>query len=232
MNEPDPNAETEIHPPTESEESTTLQQALVKANVKLDTAFHEPVDAYCRSLWEWNQHLNLTRHDSYDKFVTRDLIDTIEVGGLIPIGQHVLDVGTGGGVPGVVLSLIRPDLKVTVCDSVTKKAKAVNEMVAQLEIPVTVVHARAEELLEMSSFDTLTARAVGSLLRILTWFEGSWSSIGQLLLIKGPKWVEERGEARHHGKMNGLELRKVAEYPIPGCDWNSVILNITNKSKT
>lgn len=212
------------------EELGTLQQALQKWNVELDDALHEPIDAYCKVLWDWNTRLNLTRHTNYEKFVARDLVDTIEVAKLIPEGQRVLDVGTGGGVPGLVLSIIRPDLDVTVCDSVTKKAKAVAEMAATLHLPAAVAHARAEELLNMTSYDVLTARAVGSLMRIMTWFEDGWDSIGTLLLIKGPKWVEERGEARHHGKLNDFDLRKVAEYPIPGCEWNSVILSIQPKN--
>jgi len=223
---------TETNPPADAttEELGSLQEALKKWDVELDKAFHEPIDDYCKVLWDWNAKMNLTRHTNYEKFVARDLVDTIEVAKLIPNGQRVLDVGTGGGVPGLVLSIIRPDLDVTVCDSVTKKAKAVAEMAATLNLSVAVAHARAEELLDMPSYDVLTARAVGSLLRIMTWFEDGWDSIGKLLLIKGPKWVEERGEARHHGKLKGFDLRKVVEYPIPGCDWNSVILSVEPKN--
>jgi len=56
---------------------------------------------YCRALWQENESVNLTRHTTYEKFVSRDLIDTIEVGKLIPLDKTVIDMGSGGGVPEV-----------------------------------------------------------------------------------------------------------------------------------
>ncbi len=208
-----------------------FRAALEHFGVSLDMGLDHPLKEYCRVLWEWNAKLNLTRHDTFEKFVARDLVDTMQLAEHIPRGQNVLDVGSGGGVPGMVLSIIRPDLNVTVCDSVTKKANALAGIASELNLPLRVAHARAESLLEVASYDVLTARAVGPLTRMLTWFEDRWDSIGQLLLIKGPKWVDERGEARHHGKMKGLELRKLAQYPIPGCAWNGVILSIQPKNR-
>ena len=61
---------------------------------------------YCRLLWDWNSRLNLTRHTNWELFVTRDLLDTIRLAEHVPHGVKVLDVGSGGGVPGVVLALI------------------------------------------------------------------------------------------------------------------------------
>ena len=84
---------------------------------------------YVQRLWAWNEKLNLTRHTDYEKFVARDLRDTLELSKLLHPEEEVLDVGTGGGVPGVVLAIIRPDLRVTLCESVGKKAQAVQEMV-------------------------------------------------------------------------------------------------------
>ncbi len=54
---------------------------------------------YCELLWQWNQRMNLTRHTDYDRFVSRDLVDTLELADLIDTGVEVLDFGTGGGVP-------------------------------------------------------------------------------------------------------------------------------------
>ena len=89
-----------------------------------------------------------------------------------------------------------------------------------------VHHARAEALLEKKRFDTLLIRAVAPLAKLLTWFKPHWKNIGRLLVIKGPNWVEERGEARHRGLFNQLQLRKRATYPLAGTDSESVILEI------
>jgi len=87
-------------------------------------------------------------------------------------------------------------------------------------------------VLEDFRFDAVVARAVGSLRKVLTWLAPHWASIGRLLLIKGPQWVAERGEARHYGLMHKLELRRAAHYPMSGRDSESVILEIRPKQAT
>jgi 16S rRNA (guanine527-N7)-methyltransferase len=77
-----------------------------------------------------------------------------------------------------------------------------------------VYGARGEELLEDFRFTTIVSRAVGSLTKICRWIEPHWVQVDRLLLIKGPKWVEERGEARHLGALKQLQLRCVARYPL------------------
>ena len=82
---------------------------------------------------------------------------------------------------------------------------------------------------EISTFDTLVARALAPLRKVLTWLAPHWDAFDQLLLIKGPAWVEERAEARHHGLLHGLELRKAATYQTPGTGAESVILSIQRR---
>ena len=85
---------------------------------------------------------------------------------------------------------------------------------------------RAEKQVAQRKYDAVVVRAVGPLPELLTWFKPHWDHIGRLLVFKGPKWVQERGQARHVGLLQGLELRKAAEYPLPGTDSQSVILKI------
>ena len=184
------------------------------------------LEKYCRQLWSWNRRMNLTRHTDYDKFVARDLADTIQLSALIPPQQEVLDVGTGGGVPGIVLAILRPDLEVVLTESIAKKASAVDQIVGQLKLPIAVHHCRAEELLEALRFDLLVARAVGPLRKICRWLEPSWHQFRCLLAIKGPRWVDERGEARELGLLEKVQLRRVVSYPMPGTESESVILKL------
>ncbi len=139
----------------------------------------------------------------------------------------MLDIGTGGGVPGLILAICRPDLRVKVCESTQKKARVVQAIVEELQLPVEVFACRAEEVLELRTFDTLMARAVASLWKILTWVDPHWAAFDRLLLIKGQRWVEERGEARHRGLLKNYDLRKAATYLTPGTDVESVILSIS-----
>jgi 16S rRNA (guanine527-N7)-methyltransferase len=174
--------------------------------------------------------MNLTRHDTYEKFVARDVTDSLQLAKLLQPDEEILDVGTGGGVPGIPLAILRPDLQVSLCESVAKKAKAVDDIVKQLKLPIPVYHDRAENVLEDFRFTSLVVRAVAPLPKILRWFESHWASIGRLLLVKGPQWVNERAEARHLGLFANLSLRRRSSYVIPGSDAESVILEISPKT--
>lgn len=212
----------------ENTQPVDLAHALRVVGINLPDEQIEALDSYRAVLWRWNEQINLTRHTTIEKFVTRDVFDSLELAKLLPQRERILDVGTGGGVPGLILAICRPDLRVSVCESVQKKAKVVEAIVSELRLPATVYGCRAEEVLQLQTFDTLVARGVASLAKILRWVEPHWSALDRLLLIKGRKWIEERGEARHLGLLKNLELRKAASYLTPSTDAESVILSITN----
>lgn len=209
--------------------SNSLSDALEKYEFSLEDDVVKRLDAYCRLLWQWNEKLNLTRHTTYDTFVGRDVLDTVELSKLLEPGERVLDVGTGGGVPGIVLAILRPDLEVSLSESVGKKAQVVDEMVSELHLPVPVYACRAEDLLEDFRFDALVARAVGPLWKMCKWFDEKWHLFGRLLAVKGPNWPAERGEARHRGLMHDVNLRRLVEYKMSGTESNSVILKLWAK---
>ena len=206
-----------------------LAEAVADLEIQLEQSQLDQLDRYCRLLWDWNERINLTRHTDYETFVRRDLVDSMQLGDLLHENETVLDVGTGGGVPGVILAILRPDLTVSLSESVTKKARAIEQIVKELELPVTVFAQRAEAVLDDFRFDTLVARAVGSLRKMLYWFQPHWDSIDRLLTVKGPKWIDERNEARHHGLLRGMELRCATRYPMPGTTSVSVVLKIWRK---
>jgi 16S rRNA (guanine527-N7)-methyltransferase len=210
-------------------ESDTLQAALQRHAIELPPEQVEHLDRYCKLVWDWNTKINLTRHTDYEKFVSRDLVDTLELSKLLAEGEEVLDVGSGGGVPGVLLAILRPDLHLALCESVGKKAAVLEQIVRGLDLPTPIYACRAEHLLGDFRFDAIVARAVGPLWKMLKWFEPHWLYIGRLLAVKGPKWPEERGEARHRGYMGKLNLRTAASYPLAGTKSDSVILKIWPK---
>jgi 16S rRNA (guanine527-N7)-methyltransferase len=202
--------------PNDDRHLDTLAEALAAYQIELAPEQMELLDRYRQALWRWNDQLNLTRHTTLNKFVGRDVVDSIELAKLIPQGRRVLDVGAGGGVPGVIMAIARPDLRMTLAESTQKKARVLQSMVEELGLSADVFAVRAEELLELRTYDTLVARAVAPLWKLLTWLAPHWDAFHELLAIKGKSWVEERGEARHRGLLKKLELRKVATYPMPG----------------
>ncbi len=209
-----------------------LLDALEQNEITLSRTKVRRIHEYCRLLWEWNDKLNLTRHTDYAKFVGRDLVDSMRLAELLEKGEHVLDVGTGGGVPGVLLAILRPDLRVELCDSTGKKAVAVGDILTRMKLDIPVWNGKAQDLLKVHRFNTLVIRAVARMPKLLDWFAPHWQKFDRILMMKGPSWIEERGESRHFGKMSNLALRKLASYPIPGSEKESVILQISQKSRS
>jgi 16S rRNA (guanine527-N7)-methyltransferase len=203
-----------------------LADTLARHDLSLPADQVELLDRYCQELWKWNSKINLTRHTDYEKFVTRDLRDSQQLAALLGQQEEVLDMGSGGGVPGIVLAILRPDLQLTLCESVGKKATVLREIVTALGLPVAVQACRAEDLLDDFRFDSLVARAVGPLDRMLSWLQGKWPAFRRLLAVKGPRWPGEQAEAVRRGLLRGLQLECVARYPMPGTDSESVILEI------
>lgn len=187
--------------------------------------------AYAERLWVWNDKLNLTRHTDAATFVARDVADAAAIAPHLAARERVLDVGTGGGVPGIVLAILRPDLHVELCDSVGKKARAVRAISEEIGLPLPVHEAAGQAVVAKRPdvFDTLVIRAVAPLVKLLGWFEPVCHTYGRLLVIKGPRWEEEKGEARHRGFVKKVRIRRLAAWPLPGSDNESVLLEIKSR---
>ncbi|MET0334664.1 MAG: 16S rRNA (guanine(527)-N(7))-methyltransferase RsmG [Rhizobacter sp.] len=123
---------------------------------------------YLALLQKWNQVYNLTAVRRPGEMLTHHLLDSLAV--LPALRRHlagravrILDVGSGGGLPGVVLALMEPDLDVTCVDTVGKKATFIRQVSMELTLPnLSAVHARVEDL-RLPPFDVITSRAFASL---------------------------------------------------------------------
>jgi 16S rRNA (guanine527-N7)-methyltransferase len=168
--------------------------------------------------------------------------DAVAIAAHLAVGEHLLDVGTGGGVPGVLLAILRPDLRVELCDSVGKRARAVREIVAEIGLTVPVHEGAAQPLVARAAdggegngnagrFDVLVVRAVAPLVKLLGWFEPLCEAYGRMLVVKGPRWEEEKGEARHRGFVKKVSIRRIAAWPIRGSDNESVLLEVKRREQ-
>jgi len=178
--------------------TTTLKQLGID-DPWLDATAVTRLDKYARCLWEWNQQLNLTRHTNYETFCIRDIVDTLQLAKWIDEDQELLDIGSGGGVPGLTLAIIRPDLQISLCESTSKKARALGQIARHVGVEPMIYAERAEKVLTDFSFDLCTARAVGPIWKLCRTLQNHWAAGKRLLAIKGPRWMSERDEAIEKG---------------------------------
>ena len=119
----------------------------------------------------------------------RHIANCIPITTIIPNGVRLADIGSGAGLPGVVIALARPDLKVTLIEPLQRRVDFLNHVIAELELPIKVVRGRAEAV--KMQFEVVTARAVAPLEKLI---QISWHMIpkgGCLLAIKGESATEE-----------------------------------------
>jgi len=206
-----------------------LSELLSRHGLVIDASFIPQLQQYAKLLWQWNERLNLTRHTDAESFVTRDVMDTLQLLPFIRNGASVVDVGTGGGVPGILIAILRPDVSVTLVESVARKTEALRAIVDAVPVEVSVVNARAEDHLQHDRYDILTARAVAALPKLLKWFRPALVDrrLNRALLVKGPRWKEEEAESRKRRLCKDVNLREIATWQNAGRDGHSVLLELS-----
>ncbi len=142
----------------------------------------------------------------------RHLLNCVAVAGLIPRGSHVVDVGSGAGLPGIVLAIARPDLQITLVEPMQRRVAFLDEVLVDLSLPgVETRRARADELASVKlGADVVTARAVAPVDRLAALAAPLLRGDGQLLAIKGSTVATEVdaawGEVRRAGMAQGAAL--------------------------
>ena len=127
----------------------------------------------------------------------RHLLNCAVVAELLPRHGELVDIGSGAGLPGVVLAMLRPEMRVTLLEPMLRRSVFLEECVARLGLPnTTVVRGRAEDLVGVIKADFATARAVAPLDRLAGWAAGLLRPGGQILAIKGQSAEEELAAAR------------------------------------
>lgn len=157
----------------------------------------------------------------------RHLVNCALLGRAIPEGADVCDVGSGAGLPGIVLALSRPDLRVTLVEPLLRRATFLEEAVGSLELGnVEVVRARAEELHGQREFSVVTARAVAPLERLLGWCMPLVREGGELVAMKGSSIEAEIADAEAAlRKLGGTDVR-VEKYGEEITDPPTVVVRV------
>jgi 16S rRNA (guanine527-N7)-methyltransferase len=132
-----------------------------------------------------------------DRLWERHLLNCAVLADAVPEQASVIDIGSGAGLPGVVLGIVRPDLSITLLEPLLRRTTFLNEAVELLGLDnVTVRRARAEEVAREYEADAVTARAVAPLDRLVGWALPLLRPGGELLAVKGERAAQELAEAR------------------------------------
>jgi 16S rRNA (guanine527-N7)-methyltransferase len=152
-----------------------------------------------KDLYEiWNQQINVISRKDMDSFYMHHVLHSLSLVTLLKFqpGSRILDLGTGGGFPGIPLAIVFPEVHFHLVDSIGKKIKVVNEVSAALGLKnVTTQHARVEEV--KGQFDFVVSRAVAPLAELLSWTKGKYSGAQKnalpngLICLKGGDLREE-----------------------------------------
>jgi len=157
----------------------------------------------------------------------RHLVNCALLGRAIGEDLDVCDIGSGAGLPGLVLAIGRPDLRLTLVEPLLRRATFLEEAVSELSLPnVEVVRARAEELHGHREFSVVTSRAVAPLVRLLAWSMPLVRQGGELVAMKGSSVQTEIDEAAGALRKYGAGPVKVEEYGADLVDRPTIVVRV------
>ena len=188
------------------------------AGLELSHELYEKLDIYADFLIEYNKNVNLTAISEPVEVLRKHFIDSIILSKYvdIPANSAVIDVGTGAGFPSVPLKLYRPDIRITLLDSLNKRIDFLKLLCGKLDIEAEFIHGRAEDFSKKPEyremFDFSCARAVANL-SLLSEFCIPFVKVGgSFISMKGPN--ENICEGENAVALLGGMIEKVTEYEL------------------
>src|SRR5699024_9732357 len=193
---------------------------------------------YYDMLVEWNKKINLTAVTEKEEVYLKHFYDS-----LTPLfhvkfdpNTRLCDVGAGAGFPGIPLKIVRPDLKITIVDSLNKRVRFLNQLTAELELDkIHLVHDRAEMFGAHPGrhmFDVVTARAVAQLNVLSELCLPLLRTGGHFIVLKGKKGLQELEDSQSVLKLLGGEVSGTYSFTLPEEDSERHILDIRKTHKT
>lgn len=207
-----------------------LKEKAAEYGINLDEKALERFDLYAKLLVEWNEKINLTAITEPEEIVIKHFLDCLTVFSKVEIkeGAKIIDVGTGAGFPGLVMLIARPDLKMTLMDSLNKRLNVIKDILEKLELTAEVVHSRAEDggqnKAYREKYDFSTARAVSNL-RDLTEYCLPFVKVGgSFIAMKAAKAEEEISAAQKAIKTLGGTVSEKHTFELEDAGERNIIL--------
>lgn len=207
-----------------------LQEYAEKYGVSISGVQLEQFRKYMDLLLSWNEKVNLTSITEPPDVLIKHFLDSVLVLKYFDLkrGAKIIDVGTGAGFPGVPLKILRPDLDVTLLDSLNKRLLFLSDLLSKLDIKCGLVHARAEEYGRIGknrqAFDFVVSRAVARFPALCEYCLPFVKMGGIFAAMKGPNIKEELESAGKAVELLGCEVSSVETYNLPNGDGRSIVL--------
>lgn len=199
-------------------DTASLKQRLISGvqelGLLLDDLEIEKMIAYLSLLSKWNSVYNLTAIRDPQEMVRQHLLDSLSAAPAFEGAKNVLDVGAGGGLPGMMLAIVYPHIKISMIDTVSKKTAFLTQVKTELGLAnVTVYTGRVEKLTVAEKFDVITSRAFSELANFINWSGHLLADGGRFIAMKGvaPAQEIERLPA-------GWQVTGVQALHVPGLD--------------
>ena len=214
--------------------NSILNECFKLFDLPLNEDIESKFKKYAEMLVETNKKFNLTAITEPDDIYIKHFADSISCQEFINPGSRVIDVGTGAGFPGVVLKIARPDIKLTLLDSLNKRLTFLDTVLNDIGLDSELVHSRAEEggknKLYREKFDIAVSRAVARL-NVLCEYCLPYVKVGGLFVaMKGPNADEELDGAENALKLLGGKVEKVHKFNLP-CDEGERTIIVIKKVK-
>lgn len=197
----------------------------------------QQLEKYAGLLVEWNDKMNLTAITDSEGIATKHFLDSLTAINTECVKGKVIDVGTGAGFPGLVLKIAKPEIELTLLDSLNKRLTFLKTVCAELNIEgVNMVHARAEDggrdRQYRGTFDTVVSRAVANMAVLSEWCLPFLKKGGYFLALKGPLADEELKNAKRAITILGGKVEGVFEADIPFTDLKHKIIVVKKVGQT
>ena len=208
-----------------------------KLNIQISENQTEQLERYAELLVSWNEKINLTAITDEEGIATKHFLDSLTALCTDRVNGRVIDVGTGAGFPGLVLKIAKPEIELTLLDSLNKRINFLKAVCDDIGIDgVEFVHARAEDggrdRNYRGQFDTVVSRAVANLTVLSEWCLPFLKKGGYFLALKGPLAEEELKNAERAIKILGGKVEDVYEADIPFTDLKHKIIVIKKVGQT
>ncbi|MCD7784718.1 MAG: 16S rRNA (guanine(527)-N(7))-methyltransferase RsmG [Oscillospiraceae bacterium] len=206
-----------------------LKSVFLGINLPLTDAQIASFATYSDMLVEKNKVMNLTTVTDSEGIIIKHFADSclpltmVEV----PSGATLIDVGTGAGFPSIPMKIVRPDLEITLLDSLNKRVNFLRDVSKALSLNTTCIHSRAEDgarTVLRETFDVATARAVARLSVLSEYCLPYVKPGGKFLALKGSDCHEEIAQAEAVIEKLGRKITQVTEYKLPNGDGRTLVV--------